>query len=120
MILWVGITYRMDSHHLPMHRERSVGIIAISYRLKRQKRTRLLQIILQRLTFALLSLRLRGKIPRLEGTTVEAGTIGIETLTNNFTATDNNSTMSIVKRRHLSLSKAEGQIGVVAWRHVVG
>ena len=53
----------------------------------------------------------------LQGTAVKTPTIIVVALANDFTATDNDATMTVMQRRLSSLMEAERQIIIGAWRH---
>jgi hypothetical protein len=114
-----------------MKRQRSVGVVAIAHQLERHEGARVLLIIRRRLGFRL-QLRLQtlfelsngravegvaGQDAGLESPTIEAWTVGVETLADDLPATNNDGTVAVVERRLLGLSEAERQERIVSWRH---
>ena len=122
---------RADGHHLGMHGERGIGVVAAAHRLERRELTLVLLIIQHRLILrlrlrlqALLQLSNGWTIKRtgwesagLESPTIEATTVAVETLADDLPTANNDRAMAVVERRQLGLSEAEGEISIVASSH---
>lgn len=121
-----------------MHGQRDIGIMTAAHTLERGE-SGIAQVLLKILLVLRLRLRLVLRLrldallelsnswainragwecPRLESATVKAWTIGVETLADNLPTTNNNRTVTVVKRRQLGLSEAKGEIDIVTSRHV--
>lgn len=128
-----------DGHHLGMHGERGVGVVANSFPhgLKRHERpSALLIILLIRLRFRLTLwlilqtlLQLRNGRPikstgrqntRLESPPIEAMTISIEALPDHLATSNNDGTVAVVQGRKFCLGEAQSEEGVVAAGHFAG
>jgi hypothetical protein len=120
----------LDGHHLRVHGQRRVAVVALALRLDRRQCTRVLRNTL-RLGFALrvrpqalLELGNGGAIEgrtsdiaRLQSAAVKAWAVGVEALPNNLASADNYRAVAVEERRQLGLCEAEGEIGIVARRH---
>jgi hypothetical protein len=122
---------RADGHHLGMHRQRGIGVMAAAHGLERRERTLALLILQLRLVLrlrlrfqALLQLSNGWTIKRtgwenagLESPTIKARTVAVETLADDLPTANNDRAMAVVERRQLGLSEAEGEVSIVASRH---
>lgn len=116
----------MDGHHLGMHREWDIGIVAAAtHALKGRKDPSLLAVFTGDLglvlRFLLLVLLLElangrsiqctsGEAASPEGASVESWTIVVETLTDDFTSADDDAAMLVVEWRLCSLLEAQVEI----------
>jgi hypothetical protein len=116
---------RADGHHLRMHGERGIRVVAAAHGFERRERSLVLLIPQLRLQLqALLQLSNGWAIKRsgwesagLQSPTIEARTVAVETLADDLPTANNDRAMAVVERRQLGLSEAEGEISIVASSH---
>ena len=110
----------MDGHHLRVHAERDVGMVAAASAFERRVGIGTVRLrILRSLRVLLLQFRLQidkrrtvqsalSNTAMLEGAAIEAGTVVIEALADDFAAADDDAAMAVVERRLGGLLEAEG------------
>jgi len=106
-------------------------MVAVTHRLKWRERARVLLIVQHQLGL-MLRLRLQtlfevgdgraikgvgSQDASLQSPAIEARTVGVETLADDLSTTDDDGTVAVVERGQLGLSEAERQEGIVSWRH---
>jgi hypothetical protein len=105
---------RSNCHHLGMHRQCQICICATAVAAGR---------CIGRMRFVLphgflvQDLACNLHAPVLQSTAIETWTIVVETLANDFAATDNDAAMAVVQGRFRCLLETERHVGILTWRH---